>query len=113
MSIQDRLQQLADDGFIMLEAIPRITQAFADEGYAPRQERINLYTENGRRTSYPLLRTGQEWYDRFVEEANKIPDDTEISTTHGADGLPTAKQLAIQAAKKAAGLDDKELMRQE
>lgn len=71
-------QNLIDD------AITAIKQVFLDNGWLD-DERMS----------------GVAWYRRFEKEVSNIPDDTEISTAHGADGLPTAKQLALDAAKKA------------
>lgn len=61
----------------------------------------------------PVMMTGQEWYDRFEKEVNNIGDNTEISTAHGADGLPTAKQLSLEVAKKASGLTEQTLSKDE
>lgn len=73
----------------MVDGIAQIKQAFADAGYVPigtQKDKDLAYGIDGK---YYHVMTGQEWYDRFVEEYNMWTD---------SEGV-------LEAAKRAGGLD--------
>ena len=73
---------------------------------------INMTMDNGKPE---ILMTGQEWYDRFQDEVNRINDLTVLDkemkeqTAIGLSPAQAAISLAItkmnNAAKAAAGLE--------
>lgn len=78
-----------DEETLDLECIKLIKQAFADEGY------VDATINN---TDDPLYLTGQEWYDRFQNELNKL-----MLKTSPTQVMDDPVQI-IEAAKKAANL---------
>lgn len=80
--------------YISEEAIAEIKQAFIDDGWL-REINLSLPAV----TPYvpePRM-TGQEWYDRFEAEISLV-EYTRLQ------GEVTAKRIALESAKKAAGI---------
>ena len=71
------------------EAVIKIKQAFTDEGYATEKQIIDRVWNDG-------TMTGQEWFNRFMEEADSWLGSAHIGTSNSV----------IEAAKKAAGISD-------
>lgn len=103
MSIDDRLREILtanhDEMDDFADEIVEIKQLFADEGYVQfkyepgakvftEEEGLQLLLDKG-------FMTGQEWYDRFEKELDKMSDTKNLWVGTGID----------KAAKKAARLE--------
>lgn len=100
MSLDERLRDVlfkAAGGISDMgdDEVAQIKQAFADEGWTPIQRVGFRPDKEGFIERYPALMTGQEWYDRFVEECKRIPDGKH----------PSIFDPVYEAAKKAAGIE--------
>lgn len=89
MSLDDKLEDVLkpfmEDGVsdlreLEVEAVSRIKQAFADEGYVKiptasmtKEGWIEVSTDRGVRYKGAPLLLGQEWYDNFRKEYDKVP----------------------------------------
>lgn len=97
MSIQDRLQQLADDGYLMVEAIPRITQAFTDEGW---HEPIVIHTP-GVELEPTHYMSGQEWYERFSKEIDTPIEGNQYEVLHEMQD----RKRYLEVVRKVVGME--------
>lgn len=83
----------------------RFKQAFQDEGYVKipqgqvgRLDGVEIMSINGKR-----VMTGQEWYDRYIKELEKL------AVTHSDNAMLTFNNTVATcdiAAKKASGLNE-------
>lgn len=107
MSLDDKLREILNSPFdpanfkgsqdFDSQLITEIKQAFADYGYVPvatlKDKNMALSANDGK---YYELMTGQEFYDRFCDEAaGEASSPTEAITI----------MKAMLAAKRAAGLE--------
>ena len=94
------------------EEIDMVMQAFKDAGYVPYPKNqivaLTILVESGDKAKEALielsskvvsgeLMTGQEWYERFLDELLTIPDE-DLS-------LPRLGMAYREAAKRAAGIE--------
>jgi hypothetical protein len=106
MSIDDKLREIVRDFGLKAEfnsfssdkdlpvVVAQIKQAFADEGWAYLPKMTVTDLEEGREwinKNMQQVMTGQEWYDKLIEEWLRLPKD------HGFVDMQ-------DAAKRAAGI---------
>jgi hypothetical protein len=103
MSLDDKLRGILGKEGITYPpgAIEKIKQAFADEGYEKMPKAEDYRYEPGAvhsRVITSILKegnymTGQEWYDRFVQECKNLEPNH-----------PSIFDPVYEAAKKASGI---------
>ena len=108
-TLDDRLREIlrADraNELAIAETIAQIKQAFADEGWIKIPQIVEV--EGKLETQHNFVdinnmryMTGQEWYDRFERELQRVAFVDEYDVRN-------AVNQCWDAAMKAAGLDDK------